>query len=88
MQRAQHDDAGLGDVEIDGAGKACGLVELGRGRAIGNSRVRRRAPQHRLDDERAADCRARGTQPVSAFVATARLQSVLIPGRRFLGALE
>jgi len=56
MQRAQHDDAGLGDVEIDGAGEARGLVELGRGRAVGGGRVRRGAPQHRLDDERAADC--------------------------------
>src|ERR1700675_3952831 len=50
--------------------------------------MRRRAPPHPLDEERATDCRARGTQPISAFVATARLQSVLIPGWRFLGALE
>ena len=59
-QRVEHHDAGLLDIEIDGAGKPDRLVELRRRRALGGCRARGGAPQHRLDDQRAAGRRARG----------------------------
>ena len=54
-QRPEHDDAGMRDIEIDGAGKPDRLVEFCRRGAIG-MRVGAclGAAQHRLDHERAA----------------------------------
>ena len=79
MQRAEHDDAGLLDGKIDGARQPDRFVELGLGRSLGRIDAARGAPQHRLDDERAAGRRAAvrrafRTQPVRARVAAARLQ--------------
>jgi hypothetical protein len=59
MERAEQHDAGMCDVEIDGAGEPDRLVELGRGRAVGKIDARLRAPQRRLDDERARRSRAK-----------------------------
>jgi hypothetical protein len=91
--RGEHDDAGLLDLEIDGARKPDRLVEPRRRRAFRSRHTRRRTSQHRFNDQRAAGRRATagrvlGAQPVSARVATARLQSDLFPGRCFLSAFE
>ena len=90
-QRVEHDDAGLHDVEIDGAGEADRLVEPGLGRcvsmlaALRDVRVRRSTGSITSARPVAEPVEP---QPVSARVATARLQSDLFPGRRFFGALE
>ena len=51
MQRAEHDDTGLRDVEIDGASKPNGLVELLLRTTNSRCCVRRTAPQYRLNYE-------------------------------------
>ena len=58
MQRAKQHDAGLLDVEIDGAGKSDSFVELGLCRSLGAIRASGGAPQHWLDNERTAGRRA------------------------------
>ncbi len=56
-QCGEHDDAGMRDIEIDGAGKSDRFIELCRGRAIGRRGASfgasLGAAQHRFDDERA-----------------------------------
>ena len=74
MQRAQHDDAGLLDFKIDGAGESDRFVKLRRGRSLVRGGAGGGAAQHRLDDERAAGGRACWAQPVGTRVARARLQ--------------
>ena len=86
--RAEHDDTGLTDVEIDGPGQPDRLIKPRRRRTVAYRRAGRRAPQHRLDDQRTAGCRARRAQPVRGRVAAAGLQSGLFPSRRIFGALE
>jgi len=95
-QRIEHDDAGLFDIEIDGASKADGLIEFCRGRSF--ARNRRGSAQDRLNDQGPAGaCTFSAPVPRRssgllrrqwAPVAAARLQSNLFPGRRFLGAFE
>ena len=95
-QRIEHDDAGLFDIEIDGAGKADRLIELCSGPAL--PRERRDPSQDRLDDQcPAGACTFSAPVPrrssgllrrQRARVAMARLQTNLFPGRRFLSALE
>ena len=95
-QRIEYDDAGLFDIEIDGAGKADRLIELCSGPAL--PRERRDPAQNRLDNQCSAGActifapvprRSSGLlRRQRARVATARLQSNLFPGRRFLSAFE
>ena len=95
-QRIEHDDAGLFDIEIDGAGKADRLIELCSGPAF--ARKHRDPAQDRLDDQcPAGACTFSAPIPrrssgllrrQRARVAMARLQTNLFPGRRFLSALE
>lgn len=95
-QRIEHDDAGLLDVEIDGAGKADRLIELCSRRALASNR--RGSAQDRLDDQCPAGAytfsapvprRSSGLlRRQRARVATARLQMNLFSRGRFLGAFE
>src|SRR6516225_5502795 len=55
-QSVEHDDAGLFDVEIDGAGKTDRLIELRRRPPL--SDIRAGPAQDRLDHQRAAGARA------------------------------
>ncbi len=95
-QRIEHDDSGLFDVEVDGAGKADRLIELCRRFTL--ARNRRASPQDWLEDQRPAGaCALSAAAPrrssgllrrQRAPVAAVRLQSNLIPGGRFLGAFK
>ena len=58
VQRAKQHDAGLLDVEIDGAGKSDSFVELGLCRSLERIRASGGAPQHWLDNERTSGRRA------------------------------
>ena len=87
-ERAEHNDARLHNVQIDGTRETDRFVEFcGRG-AVGGRVPRAGATQHRLDDQGAAGRRACGAQPISARLAAARLQSDLFPGGRFFGTFE
>ena len=94
-QRIEHDDAGLLDLEVDGARKADRFIELCRWRP----RAGHAGPaQDRLNHKGTAGDRSLTASPAPALrglrrhqrarVAAARLQSNLFPGRRFFGALE
>jgi hypothetical protein len=67
--RAEHDDARLHDLKIDGAGKADSFVETRRRRAVVGIGVRRSARRgaahHGLDDQRTAGCRGCGISPLA-----------------------
>jgi hypothetical protein len=95
-QRIEHDDAGLLDLEVNGARKADRFIELCRWRPRGAGHA---CPaQDRLNHEGTAGDRSLTTSATPALrglrrlewarVAAARLQSTLFPGRRFFGALE
>ena len=56
---SKHHDAGLRNIEIDGAGEADCLVKTGRWRPVRRRGPCRRPPHNRLDDKRAPGRRPR-----------------------------